>query len=99
MIALLQASVPGKHRHPFSQPRIWSHYAASISHRAKIFTGIKRKGRRYPKRANHPTFVTGKVSLSTILDDPQAMLPGDCHDGIHVCRLPVQMDWDDANSP
>ena len=88
----------GKGGHPLRQMIIAGYDASSISVGAKVFTRVKRKGGGVSKSADELAFVSCKVGLGTVLNHPKLVLSGNRHDGIHVGRLTVKMNWNDAHS-
>lgn len=47
-------------------------------------------------RAHAPAFVLGPMGLGTVLDDPEVVLAGQLHDGIHIRRPAGQVHHDDG---
>src|SRR4051794_32142915 len=43
------------------------------------------------KKSRGPTAAGRTKCFSTIFDDNQTMMPGDCHDPIHIARLTIKM--------
>ena len=73
------------------------HNASSITIGTQIFAGIKRESCRITKCSNNLPFVLSGVRLGGIFDDPEIVLSGDGHDGIHVRGLAIKMNRDDAD--
>jgi hypothetical protein len=91
------SAVPGEYRHPLGKSIVISHNASGVAVGAQVFTWAKRKRRSVSKRSNVSPPVSGKMRLATILHDPKIVSSGDRHDRIHIGRLTVKMDWNNAH--
>src|SRR6185436_11408283 len=92
------AAMARKSGHPVSQAVIVGHSATGVAVSTEVLPRIKGKGGGVTESSDDFTFVLSQVCLCTIFDDPQVMLSCDSHDGIHIGRLAVQVDWNDADS-
>src|SRR4029077_6381078 len=91
------STVPGECRYPIGKPIVIGHNASGIAVGAQVFTGVKRERRGISKASNVSPLVPGKMRLSTIFYDPKIVPFCDGHDRIHIRRLPVKMDWNNAD--
>src|SRR5438309_248485 len=87
-----------KCRCPLGQMIVVRHSASSITISAQIFAGVEREGCRITKCSYDLALVLSSVRLGGIFDDPEIVLSSDGHDGIHVGRLTIKVDWDNTDS-
>jgi hypothetical protein len=90
-------AVPGECRNPLGKPIVIGRNATSIAVGAQVLTWVKRKRRSVSKGSNVSPLVSGKMRLATILYDPKIVPSCDGHDRVHIRRLPVKMNWNNAN--
>lgn len=62
----------------------------------EAFVAVEGKDAYLPETSDQPAAIPRQVSLSRILHDPQAVVAGDAIDCVHVGRMPIEMDGNDA---
>src|SRR5262245_55524731 len=93
------SAVARKGCRPISQLAIVGHDAAGVTIGAQVFPWIKGKGGRISKSPDELPLISGEMRLGTVFDHPKAVFLSDGHDRVHVGRLSVKMNWNDAYSP
>ncbi len=91
------STVSGKCGHPIGQSIVICHNAACITVGAQVFTRVKRKRRGVSKSSDVLSFVPGQMGLGAVLYDPKIVPFRNGHDWIHIGRLSVKMDWNNAD--
>src|SRR6266487_1788356 len=91
------STVAGECRHPLGESIVIRHNASGISIGTQIFAWVKRECSGISKGSNVLPLVAGQVGLGAILYDPKIVPLCDGHDCIHIRRLSVKMDWNNAD--
>ena len=87
-----------EHRHAFRQSRVVRHDRARIAHGAEILTRVEGKRRYAAESPDSSPLVLREVSLRTVLEHPKSVLARKREYWIHIGRLAIQMNRNDADS-
>ena len=82
--------------HPSGEGGIVGDCAAAFAAGAKVLAWVEAEAADRANRACAPALPGRAMRLGGVLDDLQAMLRGDRHDGVHVGHATVQVDGDNG---
>src|SRR5688572_32891590 len=101
MVVLAALSVVPDHPNSTGEIFIVCSHGAGFTAGAEIFSGIETESSSFPHRTRAlPCIVPGRkilaaMSLAGILENHQAVLLRECHDGVHVAHLAIEMNRHD----
>src|ERR1700682_4980505 len=85
-----------QHAQRFRQLCIVGETDTRLSIRSQVFAAIETEAGNVAETAHALALVGGSVRLGSIFDDAQTVSMSEIHDGLHLCRVAIQVDGNDG---